>query len=74
MAMRLNRGLNNFVFPYSKMDIPTSQPFHMDTSSAPDPALRTKILGAHSLQIFAEGHGCSSIALRRTVAACSAAA
>ena len=27
--------LANFVFPYSKMDIPTPQPFHIDTTTPP---------------------------------------
>jgi hypothetical protein len=38
-------SLDNFVFPYAKMDIPSPQPFHSDTTPKPDPSLRDEILG-----------------------------
>ena len=43
--------LKNFVFPYSKMDIPTTPPFHMDSTPAPDPALRDQILGSPDMAL-----------------------
>ncbi len=43
--------LANFVFPYPKMDMPTPQPFHIDTTPPPNPALRQKVLGSPSLQL-----------------------
>jgi hypothetical protein len=38
--------LTNFVFPYSKMDIASPQPFHVDQTARPDASLRSKVLGA----------------------------
>jgi hypothetical protein len=43
--------LENFVFPYAKMDIPTPPPFHLDTTTPPDPALKQKIFGSPALQV-----------------------
>ncbi len=43
--------LTNFVFPYSKMDIPTPPPFHMDSTPSPDPALRDQILGSPQMAL-----------------------
>ena len=37
--------LDNFVFPYSKMDMQTPPPFHMDTTPFPNIANRARILG-----------------------------
>jgi hypothetical protein len=50
-SIRSSLSLNNFVFPYSKMDIPTSQPFHMDNTAAPDASLRTKVIGSPQMVI-----------------------
>jgi hypothetical protein len=47
-------GLQNFVFPYSRMDIVTPQPFHMDLTPAPDIALRDRVLGAPQLAVNSE--------------------
>ena len=44
-------SLDNFVFPYSHMDILTPQPFHIDQTPAPDPALRDKVLGQPQLAL-----------------------
>jgi hypothetical protein len=44
-------GLSNFVFPYSRMDIVTPQPFHMDLTPPPDIALRERVLGAPQLAV-----------------------
>jgi hypothetical protein len=41
----------NFVYPYSRMDIPTASPFHMDFTPAPDPSLRDEILGTPELAL-----------------------
>ena len=38
-------ALENFVFPYTHMDIPSPQPFHLDDTQPPDPSLRDKIVG-----------------------------
>jgi hypothetical protein len=46
-AMRLQ----NFVFPYARMDIVTPQPFHIDQSPAPDIALRDRVLGQPQLNV-----------------------
>jgi len=46
--------LENFVFPYSHMDILTPQPFHIDQTQAPDPALREKVLGEPQLILSTE--------------------
>jgi len=43
--------LENFVFPYAKMDITTPQPFHIDPSSPPNPELRAKVLGAPKMEV-----------------------
>jgi hypothetical protein len=43
--------LKNFVFPYSKMDIPSPQPFHLDLTPPPDPALRDTILGSPEMAV-----------------------
>jgi hypothetical protein len=47
-------SLENFVFPYSRMDILTPQPFHIDQTQAPDPALREKVLGQPELAVNIE--------------------
>jgi hypothetical protein len=39
-------SMANFVFPYSKMDIPTPQPLHTDNTPKPDASLRAKVLGS----------------------------
>jgi hypothetical protein len=44
-------GLTNFVFPYSRMDIITPQPFHIDLTPPPDIALRDRVLGAPQLAV-----------------------
>jgi hypothetical protein len=44
-------SLANFVFPYSTMDMPTPQPFHLDPTPRPDPALRQKILGSPLMKV-----------------------
>jgi hypothetical protein len=43
--------LRNFVYPYTKMDIPTPPPFHLDTTPYPDVAKREQILGQPSMII-----------------------
>jgi hypothetical protein len=47
-------NLDNFVFPYSNMDILTPQPFHIDQTPSPDPALRDKVLGKPELALNTE--------------------
>lgn len=44
---RFRKPLNvkNFVFPYSRMDIPSPTPFHIDNTPRPDAALRDVIIG-----------------------------
>jgi hypothetical protein len=57
--------LENFVFPYTRMDIPTPQPFHVDQTAQPDPSVRQRVLGAPRLAVskttlkvgFAPGSG-----------------
>ena len=44
--VRSSMALSNFIFPYSKMDIPTSEPFHLDNTPQPDASARTKVIGA----------------------------
>jgi hypothetical protein len=44
-------GLQNFVFPYARMDIVTPQPFHIDQSPPPDIALRDSVLGQPQLNV-----------------------
>jgi hypothetical protein len=39
-------ALENFVFPYLRMDIPTSQPFHLDETPMPPAELRDTIVGS----------------------------
>jgi hypothetical protein len=43
--------LSNFVFPYVKMDMPSPQPLHIDTTEAPNASLRQKVLGAPKLDL-----------------------
>jgi hypothetical protein len=43
--------LENFVFPYPKMDMPTPQPFHIDTTPPPNPELRAKVLGNPKIEL-----------------------
>jgi hypothetical protein len=43
--------LSNFVFPYLNMDIPTPQPFHIDTTPPPDPRQRDRVLGSPQLKV-----------------------
>ena len=38
-------ALDNFVFPYLRMDIPTAQPFHLDETPMPPAGLRDTIVG-----------------------------
>jgi len=52
-AWRQAMSLQNFVFPYRKMDIPSPQPFNLDLTEAPDPLLRQEILGAPELALSA---------------------
>jgi hypothetical protein len=47
-------SLDNFVFPYTRMDILTPQPFHIDQTPAPDPALRERVLGQPQLILSTE--------------------
>ena len=47
-------SLDNFVFPYTRMDITTPQPFHIDQTPAPDPALRAEVLGEPKLILSTE--------------------
>ncbi len=54
-------GLDNFVFPYTRMDTLTPQPFHIDQTPAPDPELRQEVLGEPRLILSAE-----SLTLRYT--------
>jgi hypothetical protein len=37
--------LENFVFPYTRMDIPTAQPFHVDETDRPRNSVRDRVLG-----------------------------
>ena len=37
--------LDNFVYPYTRMDIQTPQPFHLDSTDAPSASRRDRILG-----------------------------
>ena len=50
-AVKQALNLENFVFPYAHMDIPTPRPFHVDNTPAPDPALRDKIIGHPAIAI-----------------------
>jgi hypothetical protein len=66
-AFRNPLGLNNFVFPYSRMDIPSPAPIHVDGTQPPDPALRDRVMGAPRIRLtradvrvgFAPGSGSS---------------
>lgn len=50
-AWREPLKLSNFVFPYVNMDIPTPQPFHLDSTPAPNASLRDQILGSPQMQL-----------------------
>jgi hypothetical protein len=50
-AWREPLKLSNFVFPYLSMDIPTPQPFHLDSTPAPNPAARGQVLGSPQMSI-----------------------
>ena len=43
--------LESFVFPYSGMDIPSPKPLHLDSTPAPDSALRDKIIGSPKMGV-----------------------
>jgi hypothetical protein len=43
--------LENFIFPYAKMDIPTPPPFHIDPTEKPQNVDRNRILGAPKLEV-----------------------
>lgn len=43
--------LQNFVFPYVNMDIPTPQPAHTDSTPAPPASLRNRIIGRPQLVV-----------------------
>lgn len=47
-------SLDNFIFPYSRMDLQTPQPFHLDQTPPPDPSLREKVLGQPQLMLNTE--------------------
>ena len=47
-------SLANFVFPYTRMDLLTPQPFHIDQTPAPDPERRLEVLGEPRLILSAE--------------------
>ncbi len=44
-------SLDNFVFPYAAMDIPSPQPYHTDLTPRPDPSLRDQILGDPQMDV-----------------------
>jgi hypothetical protein len=44
-------SLKNFRFPYTKMDIPTPQPFHKDPTSQPSASLLGRVLGSPRLSL-----------------------
>ncbi len=44
-------SMQNFVYPYAKMDIPTPPPFHLDTTPQPDASRRAQILGSPQMQL-----------------------
>jgi hypothetical protein len=50
-AVKKALNLDNFVYPYSHMDIPTPRPFHIDETPAPDAALRDTIIGYPSIAV-----------------------
>ena len=43
--------LDNFIFPYAKMDIPSPQPIHADNTSKPNSAARNRVLGAPKMEL-----------------------
>jgi hypothetical protein len=43
--------LQNFQYPYAKMDIPTPKPQHADPTARPGKALRAQVLGAPKLSV-----------------------
>jgi hypothetical protein len=43
--------LENFVFPYAKMDIPSPQPVHIDNTAKPSSSTRNRVLGAPKLEL-----------------------
>jgi hypothetical protein len=43
--------LDNFVFPYPKMDIPSPKPFHADTTPPPDRAVRDRVIGDPEMEV-----------------------
>jgi hypothetical protein len=43
--------LDNFVYPYARMDIPTSQPYHLDDTSRPARSLRDTIIGEPEIAV-----------------------
>ncbi len=50
-AWRNPLRLANFVFPYGGMDIPTPQPFHLDSTPRPPASLRDQVLGSPRLSV-----------------------
>lgn len=44
-------NLNNFQFPYSRMDIPTPKPQHNDPTARPPDTARAAVLGSPNLQV-----------------------
>ena len=60
-------ALENFVFPYTHMDIPSPQPFHLDETPRPPAGLRDTIVGSPAIAVsntfvqiaYAEGIGSS---------------
>jgi hypothetical protein len=49
--MRDALKLENFVYPYAKMDIPTPQPFHLDSTPKPDASLKSTVLGSPAMNV-----------------------
>ena len=43
--------LENFVFPYAKMDIPSPQPLHADDTPRPSSAARNRVLGNPRMEV-----------------------
>ncbi|MPZ49001.1 MAG: hypothetical protein GEU75_06775 [Dehalococcoidia bacterium] len=50
-AWRNALRLDNFVFPYLRMDIQTPQPFHIDETGAPSASNRDRILGDPEMEL-----------------------
>jgi hypothetical protein len=46
--------LENFVFPYTRMDIPTAQPFHVDETDRPRSSVRNRVLGDPEMNLSKE--------------------